>query len=106
MKDRKQGPDGRPYVPLSVVSLRKVASWCDVNEDNDLAKAYMAACFAMNGVEEFEEDLWRIKSGVPYEFYFSHVTRGIYMVRDFIGRKILRIIKSEQSSASNSADPL
>lgn len=94
-REKRKDPDGRPYVAMSGKSLSAVLAWHDENEDDDLAKAYAAANWALNGVLEFREDGHHVKAGIRYDFYSEEVVQGMYIVRDHIGRQILKRIKRD-----------
>lgn len=93
--DRRIGPDGRPYVEMSAKLLRAAYAWCEKNKDEHLAKAHMRACYALNGVLEFQENWFKCDAGISYRFFDDEVVKGMFMMRDHIGRQILKRAKQE-----------
>ena len=97
-REKRKDPNGRPYVAMSGKSLRAVFAWYEENKDDDLAKAYAAALWALNGVLEFDEGAHHEKAGIRYDFYSDEVETGMYIVRDHIGRQILKRIKRDAAN--------
>lgn len=98
MSDKLLNPDGSRYVALSIKSLAKIKSWCDANETEHLVVAYQHACRVLG--EYLDGDVYCFyRAGLDLR-YREVVYDGLYVLRDYVGRQILKRIKSEAATAA------
>ena len=96
------------FVYLSKTNLAKVLDWCEANENDPIAEAYMGACGAIGAIDcskisDRLEKSWKGpregKRGYGWIEAAYKLDDLAYMHRDTIGRAILNMLKREQPNA-------